>query len=285
MAIKIDKSKMVRNLARNTKLIQHIDKCIKDVGDFTWQYEYTPKEEDDAFHPSGHCTPSPWELYNYATDSGKLTMEAPADYNPDTESGPIQKNRQEGFSASILKTFQVGHFWHAYLQWIVEKKLEFCEPAAIERRGANGWGDMGFKRKEEPTYNRSLDPMWHPFHWVTGSADIAPCALPGFGDYLIDFKTMGSHDFKPMTAPKWAVGKWECQLNVYMDFFDIEKALIVGILKDSPHDFKEFEFHRNQELIDALYTKWHLVSECLDENVEPPEDEEIFLPLRGPVEA
>lgn len=280
MAIKIDKSKMVRNLARKTKLVQHLDKCIKDTGDFTWQYEYTPKEEDDAWHPSSHCTPSPWELYHYAIDSGELTQEAPADYNPDTQSGPIQKNRREGFSASILKTFQVGHFWHAYLQWIVINQLGFCEAKHIERRGRKAWSRTEIMANLKG--QKSSVPK--PFHWVTGSADIAPCVIPGHGDYLVDFKTMGAHDFKPMAAPKWAVGKWECQLNIYMDFFDIEKALIVGILKDSPHDFKEFTFHRNQELVDALYSKWKLVSACLDEGIEPPEDEEIELPLRGPVD-
>lgn len=259
MAIKVDKSKMVRNLARNTKLVQHLDKAI-GKGDFIWQYEYEPKKADDAWHPSGHCTPSVYELYHDA--KGSVWM------NPGVPTVPVAPH-----PASLLKTFQVGHFWHAYLQWIVEKQLGFCEAKHIERRGKRVW-QQSIGRADAPT----------AFHWVTGSADIAPCSIPGHDDYLVDFKTMGAHDFKPMAAPKWAVGKWECQLNIYMDFFDIEKALIVGILKDSPHEFKEFEFHRNQELVDALYSKWKLVSACLDEGVEPPEDEEIELPLRGPID-
>jgi hypothetical protein len=74
----------------------------------------------------------------------------------------------------------------------------------------------------------------------------------------------------------------ECQLNIYMDFFDLERGMILGVQKDSPHEFREFHFDRNQPLIDALYNKWRLVAMCLDENVSPPEGEDIGLPLKGP---
>jgi len=69
-----------------------------------------------------------------------------------------------------------------------------------------------------------------------------------------------------------------------MDFFDLEKGLIVAIQKDAPHDMKEFEFVRNQPLIDAIYHKWNIVSQCLDEGVEPPKEEVIELPVSGAVE-
>ena len=68
-----------------------------------------------------------------------------------------------------------------------------------------------------------------------------------------------------------------------MNFFDMERALIVKIDKDSPHPFSEIEFHRNEPLVEAIYFKWKLVSECLDEGLAPPKDEEITLPFRGPV--
>ena len=67
-------------------------------------------------------------------------------------------------------------------------------------------------------------------------------------------------------------------------FFDLEKGLIVAIQKDAPHDMKEFEFVRNQPLIDAIYHKWNIVSQCLDEGVEPPKEEVIELPVSGAVE-
>lgn len=179
-----------------------------------------------------------------------------------------------------MKTFQVGHFWHQYLQEIC-LRADFCSWKAIERRGMKGWGPEDNPRPDP--YFEGDFMHWRPFHWVTGSGDIAPCLVPGEGKMLVDFKTMKSMDFRKQEPPIWTADKWECQVNIYMDFFGLERALIVGVLKDSPHDMKEFEFRRNQELIDAIYHKWKLVSVCLDEGIVPPEDEDIHLPLRGPV--
>lgn len=259
MATKLKKTNLVKAFVK-TKLGYHLDKEISK-GDFEWEYKFYGKESDDAWHPSSHCIQSPAELYHIAR--GDL----------DAFAGP-----------SPYKTFQVGHFWHQYLQKVVQR-LEFCGPDDIERRGwklVDGKLDAMEGRLHKDTEDPNVIEI-APFHWVTGSADIAPCEIPGHGPYLIDFKTMGSFAFKPNTPPGDFLTKWECQLNVYMDFFDLEKALIVGINKDSPHEFKEFEFHRNQELIDALYYKWRLVSECLDKEVEPPVDEVVELPTKGPV--
>lgn len=248
------------------KLVPHLDREVAK-GDFEWEYKYEPKGWDQAWHPSSHCTPSLNELYHFAKDQM-------------SEDPTIEEH-----TIGLLKSFQVGHFWHQYLQYLILEKLEFCALTSIERRADIEWNEKG-------KVHRNIYPMaptpqnvigFRPFHYVSGSADVAPCSIPEHGDYLIDFKTMGSHDFKPNKAPAWAVEKWECQTNIYMEFFDLERALIVGILKDSPHDFKEFEFHRNQPLIDAIFEKWQLVSACLREDVEPPENEVIELPLKGPV--
>jgi hypothetical protein len=45
---------------------------------------------------------------------------------------------------------------------------------------------------------------------------------------------------------------------------------------------KEFEFDRNQPLIDAIYSKWKLVGDCVEIGLEPPLDYEVPLPLVGP---
>lgn len=249
MAVKIKKTDFTKAFAK-TKLGYHLDKEI-NKGDFEWEYKFDGKEEDDAWHPSSHCVQPPLDLYHIA--QGEL----------EAFEGP-----------KPLKTFQVGHFWHQYLQEVVVR-MGFCDLTAIERKGMVGWGDP---LEETPT-----TIQYQPFHWVTGSGDIAPCEIPGHGPYLVDFKTMSSFAFKPNKPSESTLVKWECQLNVYMDFFDLEKALIVGINKDSPHDFKEFEFHRNDKLVDALYYKWKLVAACLEEDTPPPEDEVVHLPTKGPM--
>lgn len=244
MATKLDRSKLVRNLANRFKLVPHLDKVIGE-GDFKWEYKYESKADDGAWHPSMHCTPSTYELYHMAK-------------NPTPEK----------ISTSLYKTFQVGHFWHQYLQHLILHKLQFCNSGAIEREGSTDWGKAG-------------PPV--DWNWVHGHGDVAPCEIPEHGQYLVDFKTMKGIDFKSNKCPGWTAAKWECQVNIYMDFFELDQALIIGIQKDSPHDFKEFEFKRNQPLIDAIYEKWMLISLCIEADIEPPEEETIDLPLRGPV--
>jgi hypothetical protein len=68
-------------------------------------------------------------------------------------------------------------------------------------------------------------------------------------------------------------------MNVYMDFFDYDRALIVAVNKDTPHDFKEFEFRRNQPLIDVIYDKWKFVAECLQDEDRPDADDDLGFEL------
>jgi hypothetical protein len=238
MALQL-KGDYARSLAKKYKLVPHLNRVIGQ-GDFDWEFKYSPKEKDDAWHPSTDCTPNLQALYLKA--KGEL------------EERPI--------TVALYKTFMVGHFWHQYLQNIVLEKLQFCELVAIERKGQVAWTGASYG-------------------WCSGSADIAPASIPKHGDYLIDIKTMNAHDFRTPHLPKWCADKWECQVNVYMDMFDLDKAIILGVCKDSPHDFKEFEFHKNPTLIDAIYLKWKLVSQCLKNGIEPPPDEDVELYLKG----
>lgn len=245
MAIKLTKHSMARKLVSKTKLAVHIDRAIEQTGDFEWDYKYEPKKGDNAWHPSGDCTLTPRELFDKAIGA--------------TESDPI--------GAGLRKTFQVGHFWHGYLQHIVVELLGYADWDAIERSGQKVWAEEDGKPKA--------------YHWCRGSADIAPVVIPGQGEFLVDFKTMGSFDFKRTTLPDWSAAKYECQMNIYMDFFDLDQAIIVAINKDSPHELKEFIFDRNQQLIDTIYNKWYYVGECLESGKIPDESEQWELPIRG----
>jgi hypothetical protein len=238
MAVKLKKDAFVRNLIKNHKLVNHIDKAI-GTGEFTWSASFGTKKGDDAFHPSGDCIPSPYSLY----------LSRHSEPRPHT--------------ASMLKTFQVGHFWHAYIQHILVEQLNFCTWQEVERKGQRRWAEK-------------------PYHWATGSADIAPCRIPSQGEFLVDIKTMGAFDFKRQGLPTWCAPKYEAQVNIYMDWFDLDQAIILCVSKDSPHDFKEYLFQRNQQLIDAIYDKWELVAHCLAEDVEPDQDYDPELPLTGP---
>ena len=250
MATKFPKSEKYnfsRNLVKRHKLVTHLDRYLgTEIEDFHFHYE--PKVPDDAWHPSGHCTPSVTELYDIAT-------------------GNIEK---KDWGTSMLKTFMVGHFWHQLLQKAVVD-LGFADESAIEVKGVRYWGDLDVPDHTQ-NHTEGTTRFFHkPYHWATGAGDVAPCSIPGHGDYVIDFKTMSSHQYKSSGIPEWAADKYEAQINIYMDFFDLERGIIVPICKDTPHEFKEFEFVRNQPLIDMIYNKWEFVSECLDMN-EPPDE-------------
>lgn len=258
MALKLqgknfNKDNLVKNMVLNHKLVTHLDRAIAKF-DEPWEFKYEPKQDDDAWHPSGHCTPSLHELWLHA-----------------------QHREVEDISPSLRKTFMVGHFYHQYLQHVVLHKLGFAHEHSIERRGAKVWQWLD-----------SADPdvasLPKPWNWATGSADIAPCKIPHHGLFVVDFKTMNTLDYKRNHPPERFADKWECQLNVYMDWFDLERGLVVAVQKDSPHEMKEFEYRRNEPLIAAIYEKWNIVAQCLDEGIEPPADEEFPLPLVGPVE-
>lgn len=242
----LDKSKLIKGLIKGDVFVPDLQRAINEGEEYEWTFDYKPKQGDMGWHPSSDCTPDLYDLYHRAT-------------TPKESLGP-----------NARKAFMVGHFWHAWLQYVTVERLGWANWEDIERQKVMGWGEK-------------IGDDWKPFHYVKGSADIAPLRTPKKGEYLVDFKTMNMVDFRQRTLPERLASKYECQLNMYMDMFDLDRAIIVGVMKDSPHHFKEIEFERNQKLIDAVYHKWHVVSECIDRNIEPPIDEETDLPLKGSI--
>lgn len=265
MAIKLTDSKLGKVLVKRNKLVPHLERAFNRF-DGPLEFVYEAKEEDDAFHPSGHCTPCVTKLYEMAV--GKLDPKDP--YGTPSESP----------SGALRKIFLVGHFWHQVLQHLLVEDLGFANKDAIERLGEIGWGHTSVGTVRELKSGHRIP--WAPFHWARGMADVAPCRIPGHGDWLVDFKTMNPQTFM-QNLPTQYLEKWECQINIYMDWFDLEKALIVGINK-SDGSFREFEFIRNQPLIDAIYHKWQIVSNCLDEDDVPHPMENPEFKFTGAVE-
>jgi hypothetical protein len=231
-----------KDLSPKYKLAPKLDKAIADF-DEEWTFHYEPKQHDLFWHPSGHCVPKPSVLYDLAHDrlnNGHDDLE---------------------FKRKMSKFGPVGHFWHQFLQHIMVR-YEMVEPSAIERPG---WVNLAGE-------GRDLDKM-APFWAGIGSADVAPWTFRD-ADYIVDFKTMGSRNFQAITLPEDFRAKYECQMNIYMDFFGYDRALILGVNKDTPHDFKEFEFRRNQPLIDVIYNKWKFVAGCLQDGERPDADDD-----------
>lgn len=272
MPTKLDKSKLTKGLLKKEKLAPYLDKVLRTF-DEPFTFDYSPKGTDDAWHPSGDCTPSILELWSKANHHLDTVEALKGD--TDVEVLPAET------PPSLRKSFMVGHYWHQLIQYLIVNKLEFCAPESIERKGQKVWTDSQFATATVGKFGLTSKD-WHPapFGWATGSGDVAPLCLPKGWEGIMDIKSMSSRTFNQSTVP--FADKYECQINIYMDFFEMEHGLILGVNKDTPHDFKEFEFARNQPLIDVIYEKWEIVSAYL-ESGDIPEDIQIELPLSGPV--
>lgn len=245
--------KFSKNLVRDYKLVPLLDAWMsREITGF--HMELVPKQKDLGWHPSGDCTPGAIELYHDAM--AKLA---------------------NGHEVKHSKAFLVGHFWHALLEHAVVQ-LELAEQTAIERTGIRHWAE---DNSWGPTPSAKLATP-KPFCYCTGSADVAPLTLES-GEYVVDFKTMSNQQYgrDDTPLPAWVAQKYEAQINIYMDFFDIDQGLILVIQKDTPHHMKEFMYKRNPHLIRAIYDKWQFVSECIEAGEEPTQQDDDAFSLNG----
>jgi hypothetical protein len=263
--LKFKKDSFVQNLAKGNLLVPFLERY--DEWDHPFNFNYEPKKGDDGWHPSGDCIPSVLDLYEKAI----------GDYE------------REKISPSLQRTFLVGHFWHQVIQDALVR-LDLAEETAIERKGIVGWGEGQLKVDPQTGVQIMSSPgnPWHtyePYHYATGSGDVAPLVLPDWQG-ILDIKTMRSQDFdrlyKTGLLPSRFAAKYEAQINIYMDFFDQPAGMILAVNKDSSA-FAEIVFERNQALIDTIYAKWEYVSECVSDGIPPAHDADEFfvLPLEG----
>jgi len=258
-----------RTLAKKYEVIPYLENFLsKEIQGF--KFEYEPKLRDQGWHPSGHCLTPPSALLQYA------------------QGGYLEDRKT---TANQQKIYAVGHFWHQLLQHAAVQ-VGIATPDAIEKRGIKAWGEKGPSIYSHTEWGGVQAEDWC---YATGSGDIAPCVTDNWTGVL-DFKTMSAAQFRSPTIPEWAAGKYEAQINIYMDFFDCDSGIILSVCKDTPHDMREFKFERNQNLIDAIYEKWRYVSEVYhsgrylgpDKQPEIDEAEDKFWDLdeflTGPIE-
>jgi len=255
-----DMAKVRRPLGKNRILAPYLDAALENFDD-EWEFKYRPKEQDDAWHPSGDCVPPASALYAKA-----LAFR------------PEEKRR---LSAALTKIFTVGHFWHQLLQYIVVRE-GLADIDAIEQVGMKRW-DLDEKIGLELINPEGIPLVIpaelvkpKPFHWIKGQGDIAPLITPNWTG-LVDIKTMSENHFKLATLPESFALKYICQMNIYMELFDLDQSMILAVNKNGSHDFKEITFVRNQLLIDAIFAKWDFVSACLQKGIPPtPADDDKF---------
>ena len=234
-----------------TILAGRLDEAFKRFeGPFSFVYE--AKKSDYGWHPSGDCLPSVTKLWEKAN----------AALSPQ-EGAPVGKDLRH-----LNKVFMVGHYWHQIIQHIIVQE-QWAQPSAIENIAYRCWNESAnFARTyivDEHHKDAPVDPDSAqealPFHYVRGQGDVAPLTVGGWSG-LVDIKTMNPSDFKGGLAQSRFSKKYTAQINIYMDLFDLDQAMILAVDKGSSA-FAEYTFVRDDTLIDEIYRKWERVSELL----------------------
>lgn len=206
------------------------------------------KERDSAFHPSSDAIPCARQIY-------------------------LKRNhgKPEKIGAPLAKTFQIGHIMHAWLQYVISDELKLCTSDAIEREYRctleGDVCDTSVDWRTDPVIQNSIG-------WMRGYADLVPVEIPGKGEYLIDIKTSASYMFKAVPEDNATWEKYHAQCQLYMDWFNVDNAVVLYLNKDTPHGFKERIVKRDSAFVDQIYMKWLVVAEAERAGVAPVCDEE-----------
>lgn len=154
-------------------------------------------------------------------------------------------------SPALRRTFDCGHMWHGYLQ---EMLIE-----------------MGLVTR--PNVERSLICIVEGRYGQavgSGTADLVDVEIPGHGQWLVDIKTMSKPEFEA-GASSYTFKKWEAQVSCYMDWLGTEKAMVLAVCKDSPHQMREYQIVKNKPLLHEIYDRWSYVADCIRRDEEPGE--------------
>jgi CRISPR/Cas system-associated exonuclease Cas4 (RecB family) len=98
---------------------------------------------------------------------------------------------------------------------------------------------------------------------VSGRADAILCV--GNENYVLDIKSINSMIFRKMTQPK---EENVYQIQLYMHFFNIKKAILLYIDKDQ-QEMKEFFVDYDEVLCKSLLDKFDLLKKQVEQGVVP----------------
>lgn len=235
-------TRFAKHLSRKDILVPHLNNWFAN-GVFPNEIPATVhmnKEHDLAFHPSSALKCSR-ELY--ATLAGEL---------------PHAKHTLDS-----QKNFMVGHMYHSLLQWILVEGLGFADWPEIEKEYDFGWD------KEAKDYNGDLVTEEDNPYRIRGFIDVARCVIPNVGTYLVDIKTVNARLYAQDSLPASTMEKYEAQVKLYLEFEELDEAIILAVEKDSPHRFKEFRIQRDSDFVDDTIARWESVVDAVAQGEVP----------------
>jgi hypothetical protein len=208
----------------------------------------------EAYQRAGKF-PEKWmiEINNYKTKDD-LYHPSSHCFMPPIELWRYRKGQGGSFpiSPALRRTFDVGHMWHGYIQEMLID-MRFVEKENVERpiikEISGAYGNAGAK----------------------GTVDLMNVEIPSAGTWLVDIKTMRKDEFESGANP-FTFKKWEAQVSIYMDWLNLDKAMILSVCKDSPHGFREYIVNKNEALVQEIYDRWTYVEYCLREGLVPEDN-------------
>ena len=228
---KFDSKKLLRTLTvgRGSILVPHIE-AYQQRGKFPEKWEI--------------------EIRNVKKDDGHFHPSSDA-FMPPRDLWLKMQGRLIGkpISPALRRTFDCGHMWHGYLQSILID-MGLVQPENVERH---------------TTYRIVTK---HGTAIGSGTGDLVDVTIPGHGEWLVDIKTMSKREFE-QGANEYTMLKWQAQVSCYMDWFGSDKAMVLAISKDSPHQMREYEIVKDQNLLNEIYDRWTYVAECVRLGQEP----------------
>jgi len=224
-------AQFAKHFTRGEILVPHLNNWFL-AAEFPDEIELTlrpNKEKDGAFHPSSALA---CERALFAKLRGEL---------------PEEMTRLD-----MEKVFMIGRFYHELIQWIV-----------VDQLGFSTW-DQVEKRHEWDFVTAAGNP-----YKVVGFPDVARMDIPGQpAPVLLDIKTQAARLYGMNRLPGGLGEKYEAQTRIYLEFEDLDTAILLMCEKDNPHRFREVVVERDGAEVDRIVDGWDRVADALvDEDV------------------
>lgn len=245
----------MKNLGKGEILVPHLNKWFRQ--DFTG-HENIPlsiqvdKPGDTAFHPSSDAIGCQRLIY--------------AKFDPNVELEAKKFNSKVGIN---------GHMWHGLIQHIVVE-LGFAQPEDIEaRRGVVKYEGCALGQwvdSYEPDALLDSGPVDYELAWwATGLIDINNLTVPGYDEkFIVDIKTMNPASYKSPGIPKNFEAKYVAQMQLYLDWADLDTCILLAVEAGNPFSFREVHIKRDPDQVEYIYNKWNNVANALVSNIPPP---------------
>ena len=243
-------SKFLKQLGKREILTPHLDRWFEkyqpEVDPFFLPIQIA-KPKDGYFHPSSHCVGCARTIFRA--------------FDPHFKDEPDGRKWNNKVAVN-------GHLWHALLEHVIVEELGFCDTAELEVY-AHRMDDQVIANLSDSNKHAGFlkDARWT----AKGSLDLPWVLVPGQEKaFVCDIKTMNPSEFAKATPQEYLWNKYQAQAQIYMDWVDLDKAILLCVQAGNPFDFKEIVIDRDPEVAEYIYQKWDTIADAIASGDPPP---------------